>query len=302
MTLDDLVQRLDEKFGLAAWGPDPAMRKWIPRTYGAIQYPYDQVFEQQFCERFNGLMLRSSDNVQKVFCCSFPTPDVISTVIERADRPALIFAHHPVDMEVSGRGFLPIAPDHLEALQTNAISFYAVHAPLDGQDSCGTNSAILQELDLREIEKFVSYGQGYAGRIAEFETPHSLDCLATIRRSFQVPRLEIGGNAPREISRVAVVAGGGDDLDIISEAADRGCDMYLSGEWYFRQKPQDDDVRARFVATNQAIFNLANDARMLLVAVSHAASEFLVMPTQIARYLEGLGLDVECVPQEDWWR
>jgi len=219
MKLDDLVKRLDEQFELTDWGPDPAMRKWVPRTYEAIQYPYERVFEQRFCELFNGLMLRSSDDVQKVFCCSFPTPGVIATVLERSDQPALLIAHHPVDMEVSGRGFLPIDPEHLNALQESAISFYSIHAPLDGHDSCGTNSAIIKELGLHEIEKFVPYGQGYAGRIAEFHIPQSLDCLTSIRRTFQVPWVEVGGNAPQKISRVAVVAGGGDDLDNIRDAA-----------------------------------------------------------------------------------
>ena len=302
MNLNDVVEKLDGEFRLSEWDTDPAMRKWVPRTYGAIGYDFNNVFEAPFCETFNGLMLRSADIVEQVYCCSFPTPEILTEIIERCERPSLLFTHHPVDMEVSGRGFLPISSDHIAAMQRKSISAYAIHAPLDTGRELGTNAAILQTLGLRELETFVPYGVGHAGRIAEFSEPRTLEVLSAIRRAFRVHRLELGGNSSDEINRVAVVAGGGDDLDIIREAVDHGCDMYLSGEWYFRQEPRDEDTRKRFATANEETFRFVEESKLLLVGVSHAASEYMVMETQMAGYFQRLGLPVECVPQQNWWR
>jgi hypothetical protein len=104
------------------------------------------------------------------------------------------------------------------------------------------------------------------------------------------------------VARAAVVAGGGDDPGIIREAIQHNCDVYLTGEWYFRQRPSDAAVRQRFEAVNRDVFELASTSRMLLVAVSHAASEYLVMTTQMSRVFQDIGLNVSCIPQEDWWR
>jgi putative NIF3 family GTP cyclohydrolase 1 type 2 len=138
-------------------------------------------------------MLRSADTVEHVYCCSFPTPEVSASVLAMIDRPSLVFAHHPVDLEVSGRGFLPIAPETLDAMKDARCSFYSMHAPLDCDRECGTSAAILEALDLKEIDQFFPYGNGYAGRITEVEPTGSLGFLRSVRQVFGVPRLEIGG-------------------------------------------------------------------------------------------------------------
>jgi hypothetical protein len=52
----------------------------------------------------------------------------------------------------------------------------------------------------------------------------------------------------------------------------------------------------------EEIKGISLNANMLLVGVSHAASEYLVMKTQMKDYFENKGLPTTPIPQKDWWR
>ena len=166
MTLDELKQELDGLFSIYEWGQDPVMSRWVPRVYQSIAYDHTRVLEPEFCGRFNGLMLRSAETVEQVYCAAFPCPEVVGEVLERAKGNTLLFLHHPVDMEVSGTGFLPIPPKALEQMKARGISIYSCHAPLDFHDEIGTNASIVQAFQMQVEQSFAEYGNGFAGRPA----------------------------------------------------------------------------------------------------------------------------------------
>jgi hypothetical protein len=114
ISLNEMVCELDKLFSIREWGTDPAMSRFVPRVYQEIGYDHTKVFEVDFCERYNGLMLRSGDVVREVYCAAFPSPGVLDKLLAITSGEALLFTHHPVDMEVSGVGFLPISLDTLE--------------------------------------------------------------------------------------------------------------------------------------------------------------------------------------------
>jgi len=300
--LEEIVRELDTFFNLADWPPDPAMKDWVPRVCEDSGYDYKHIFEPAFCEKFNGLMLRAGHGVNHVFCSSFATPDVIRTIFDSGTNDALFFLHHPVDMEVCGRGFLPIPGPVITELQNRRISIYACHAPLDCNDSKGTNAAIVQALGVTVEKSFLEYGLGMAGRIGSIKLESTSALLKRIMGIFGVHRLELGGCLNTEVRRIAIVAGAGDDIEHLEDARDNSCDMYLTGEWYPRYTPEDDASRAQVARTKKEIDEFSRGTRMILVGTSHAASEFLVMKTQIKQYFESKGLPTTPVPQEDWWR
>ena len=98
------------------------MSRWVPRVYQDLGYDYTRVLEPDFCLRFNGLMLRAAERVERVYCAAFPSPDVVHHVLDRHQGNALLFLHHPIDMEVAGAGFLPIPPLVLEQMKALGIS------------------------------------------------------------------------------------------------------------------------------------------------------------------------------------
>jgi len=278
------------------------MSRWVPKVYAGIGYDYAAIFEPDFCQRCNGLMLRSGEVLREVYCAAFPTPGVIRELLTRASGDALLFLHHPVDLEVSGVGFLPIPPDCLELLKARGVSIYACHAPMDCHDQIGTTAAIVQAFGVTVERSFAPYGRGFAGRIGVIDEL-SADALAGKgRRVFGVERTEIGGGRPAAISRVAIVAGGGDEVELFREAQRWGAQAFITGEWYTRTRPRDEEGRRWAQANRAACRAYADSSQMAFLGFSHAASEYLVMRQQMASYFEQQGLRVRCLAQSDWWR
>jgi putative NIF3 family GTP cyclohydrolase 1 type 2 len=302
MELSQIVNELDTFFNVADWPADPAMKLWVPKACTRADYNYKDVFEAGFCDKYNGLMLNTGTVVKHVFSSAFATPDVLKIILDSGTTNALLFLHHPLDMEVCGAGFLHIPSAAITELQKKRISVYSCHAPLDCHDEIGTNSAIAQALGVTVEKSYIEYGIGYAGRIGSIKEEKADSLLKKIRKIFGVSRTEVGGCLNAGVKRIAIVAGGGDDLEYMKYAYNDSCDMYLSGEWYPRYTPEEKEGRERVARIKQEIMEFARNTKMLLVGVSHAASEFLVMKTQIKDYFKNKGLPTTPVTQKDWWR
>jgi putative NIF3 family GTP cyclohydrolase 1 type 2 len=302
VSLNEVVRELDKLFSIHDWGADPAMSRFVPQVYQGICYDHTKVFEIDFCERYNGLMLRSGDAVKEVYCAAFPTPEVLEKLLVITSGEALLFTHHPIDMEVSGVGFLPISPDTLGRLRAKGVSVYACHAPMDCHDEIGTNASIVRAFDVQVKRSFAKYGNGYAGRIGSIACVNLDELVRRGKKVFGVDRVEIGGARPCSITNVAIVAGGGDDLEVLEEAEQMGAQVFITGEWYTRTTPRDEQGR-EWAARNKATCKAyAESSKMALLGFSHAATEYLVMRTQMAGYFRRKGIEVVCLEQSDWWR
>jgi putative NIF3 family GTP cyclohydrolase 1 type 2 len=302
MILDDLKQELDDLFTIPRWESDPAMSRWLPKVYQDLDYDYTRILEPDFCLRSNGLMLRATESIEFVYCAAFPSPEVVGHVLEWRKGKALLFLHHPIDMEVGGVGFLPLLPQALEQMKAQGISIYACHAPLDCHDEIGTNAGIVQAFQIQVEHSFARYGRGYAGRIGVI-APLSLEALiAKGKEIFGVEQVLIGGAVPEAIARLAIVPGGGDDTEVMEEAEALGAQAYLTGEWYTRTLPPSESEREWAEANRTACQSYAQSTKMALLGFSHAATEYLVMVRQMAAYFQRMGLQVECLEQSDWWR
>lgn len=300
--LDRLARELDELFSIYDWNEDPATSRWVPRVYQGIGYDYTKIFEADFCKRSNGLMLRSANLVKEVYCAAFPSPEILEKLLATTRGDALLFVHHPIDMEVSGIGFLPIPPDDLERLRAQGVSVYACHAPMDCHDEIGTNASIAQAFGVQIERYFARYGNGFAGRIGSI-VPTGLDELVKRGREiFGVDRVEIGGARPITITKVAIVAGGGNDPELLEEAERSGARVFITGEWYTRTTPRDERSREWAEANRAACKAYGETSKMALLGFSHAATEYLVMKSQMADYFKRKGVRVICLEQSDWWR
>ena len=110
--LKKIEQSLDHLFQIEKYGKDSAFSRFIPAVYDPIKFPWQQFFEANFVDLFNGLMMHGSENVNKVFLAVFPTDDVLETFISQSTPGDLLFMHHPLVMECgdplgrSGHAFL----------------------------------------------------------------------------------------------------------------------------------------------------------------------------------------------------
>lgn len=258
-----------------------------------------------FAATFNGLLLAAEAEtrvVHRVYLLVFPESSLVEQVIaaerERGGPGAVIVTHHPMDMENAGRGFIAIPPRQLARLREAQTALYVLHAPLDCHPEISTSGAMADGLGLRRTGTFAPYVAGQAGIVGE-QAPEPFAAFAErVRRLCELPSLqpEQIRFAGRMVERVAIVAGGGDDVSQIDEAQALGADTYLAGVWWTpHQGAWPDENRA-------AIRAALPRWRMNLLSASHDGSELVVFRDRLAPLFERWGLDVHLVRQADHWR
>jgi putative NIF3 family GTP cyclohydrolase 1 type 2 len=258
-----------------------------------------------FAARFNGLLCSTDPvrhEVARVYLLVFPEASLVAKVIAEqrrlGNRGAVIVTHHPCDMETSGRGFVAIPPSQLDALIACNTAVYVLHAPLDCHPDVSTSSAIADGLGLRRVGSFAPYYAGDAGVIAE-QAPEPFGAfVARVQRLCELPRLdpEQIRYAGRPVARVAIVAGGGDDLDDLAQAESLGADTYLAGHWWTPHPGEWSDKN------RAALRDLLPHLGMNLLGASHDGSELVVFRDRLAPLFAGWGLAVTLLRQPDHWR
>lgn len=247
-------------------------------------------------------MLKAGDEVEHVYLASFPTSKILDRIIHEGRKNSLLFIHHPIHLDAGGEGFVPIDPSHIQVLLDLGVSVYACHAPMDCNIEIGTNTSIIQATELSDVELFDEYGLGYAGRIGNITPTRFDDLVDRVKSIFEIDEPKIGGTTDRSISKVAVVAGGADDVSIMKEAESLGADAYLCGEWHSRLESSNPGNMEWSESNKKECFKYVADSSMAFIGVSHAASEYLVMERQMKPYFEELGLSTKCMKQDNWWR
>ena len=302
MLLEHLKVKLDSLYALDEWPPDPAMSRWVPRVYDAIGFDYSCVFEPEFNKRFNGLMLRSGEQVNHIYLASFPTSEIIEKILREEKSDSLLYLHHPIHLDAGGEGFQPISHGHIQALKEQGTSVYACHAPMDCHTVIGTNASIIQAFEFSDVSLFDEYGNGFEGRIGNIPLSRYSNFVSRVKEMFQVDEPKLGGVKPETVSRIAVVAGGADDTGIMKEAESLGAEVYLTGEWYTRLNSSNPENMKWSDANRKECHEYVESSNMTFIGVSHAASEYHVMKTQMKNYFQEQGLTVTCMEQSDWWR
>lgn len=299
----DVVTFLDDSFRVNDLEADPAFSRFVPMVYDPIDFDWQGVFESEFSLRFNGLMLRGDSEVGKIWCISFPSAETLDEIMGQARPGDLIFSHHPIDMRCGdprgekGEAFIPIAPERIQRLCEDGLSFYSCHVPLDIHPEMSTSDALARAIGGKVIKPFFPIGAGCAGRLCEV-APIVLDQLAErCCGVVGIPYADIQGdrNAGR-VRRVAVIAGGGGDVTFYQAADHLAADRLIAGEVTSKI---DNDIGRRKQAE---IERYQLTAKLAAIGVSHAGSEFLVMKELAPLLRRELDISAEAVAETNWWR
>ncbi|GAA2491316.1 Nif3-like dinuclear metal center hexameric protein [Winogradskya humida] len=302
--LDHVTAELDALFDLDAAGPDTAMSRHVPRVFDEVGFDWRGFVEPGFSQRFNGLMRRGLESVGAVYGACLPSAHVLDAWLAVARAGDLLITHHPIDVrngspvhDVWAEGFVPIAEAQLQAIAARGLSMYSCHAPMDISLEVGTAAAIVEALDGSVVGRFWPYGDGHAGLLADIAPTTSDRLVHRASELFGVSLVEVEGAAREEITRVAVVGGIGDHVDQMAVAERLGAHAYLTGELHVRI--EGDYGRRKFAEVER----FAATTGMTLIGVSHAASEHLVIETQLARWFAGtFGVTLRPIREAEWWR
>ncbi|MDG4836307.1 Nif3-like dinuclear metal center hexameric protein [Micromonospora sp. WMMD967] len=302
--LNRIVAALDELFALNASAPDTAMSRHLPRVFDEVGTDWRAFVEPLFAQRFNGLMRRGHPTVRTVYGACFPSAEVIDAWLAVARRGDLLVTHHPIDVrngspedDTWAEGFVPIDATQLKAIAERELSMYACHAPMDTSLRVGTAAAIVEALNGTVVNQFWPYGDGHAGLVADIPTISSTALVDRAREIFAVDTVEVAGAIHDALTRVAVVGGIGDHVDQMALAERMGAQAYLTGELHVRI--EGDYGRRKFADVNA----FSATTGMTLIGVSHAASEHLVIETQLARWIaENHRITLRPIREPRWWR
>jgi putative NIF3 family GTP cyclohydrolase 1 type 2 len=282
--LDDVVQALDAYFRV----PDVRNDDWSGLFDQVYPEPYWRGYVEPGYEgRWNGLMVRGADDVQRATTCVFPSDAVVAEL-----RPGtLLFSEHPLDY-ADEPGFLPLARESFATLRAHGCSLYHVHAPLDMHPEVSPSRLLAEGVGLRNVEEYAPIADGIPGGAAVVgESDLGLESLAEAIRGLLGPEIPVQVlTRPREhAGRVAVVAGGGADPDLLRQSLERGCETYVTGN-------AATSCRLDFVQRNVRAFReLADENGVALVDATHYGTE---KPPQLrmVEWFRARGLPAEFVP------
>lgn len=301
MSIPKVTDALDSFFKVKELEKDPAMSHFVPMVYKQNQ-EWKKIFEPDFQKRFNGLMIRGADKIRTVFTASFPHDEILQKFISQSEAGDLLFLHHPIPLESGdpkgnlGRGFLPINSILLQKIIKKKLSIYSCHAPLDYNQKISTNRAIAQALQATIESEFLSYGKGYAGLIAVINPIPTMNLITKLKKIFGIPYVDFAGKKLERITKIGIVAGGGDEVEYSQTIRKRGAQAYITGEIFSRY---DSDWGKQNTAKLQDYIKTVD---ISMIGVSHAASEFLVMKKQMPEWFKKK-YEIPVIPltQSKWW-
>lgn len=297
MQTEQIQQALDDYFEVKRFGPDAPFSNWLLPTYREAGIDPSEHLEEAFLLRGNGLMLRASATVEVINTTVFISDETVRKAAElRIPGGQLLCAHHPLDFETSGRGFLPLSVDTLQLAREAGVSIYTMHNPLDVHHETSTNRSIAHALRLSDTEPFYDVGEGMRfGILGRLPTELNIAALAEqVRTISEVGHVNIVSRRP-VVSRVGVVAGGG-GCDAVRATVDAGCDVLVTGTY---RNLVDNEIGAR---ERGELEQILLDLDISLIECSHYASEMVVMKHEFLALCRRLfGLPGTFLPQNDPW-
>jgi len=227
-------------------------------------------FDKQ-CEWDNsGLLVGCSSNeAKKIGVVLDITPDAVKYAVKNGID--LIVSHHPVIFRAL-KAFLD--GDAAYIMAQNGISAICAHTSLDYANG-GVNDVLAEVLGFGKVNRLTDEGESAIVRVAEIKETDagSLAKLAAEKLSTGV-RLADCGN---KISKVALCGGAGGDF--IKDAANAGCDAYITGDISHHE------------------FLEALDLGLTLIAAGHFETENPVVAVLSEKIKEKFNCDVEIIPQ-----
>jgi putative NIF3 family GTP cyclohydrolase 1 type 2 len=187
---------------------------------------------ENFKERSMGLVCDFSEKVNKVYAAVFPSRAVMQRILDDNVQDAMLFVHHPSiwDIRKAPKVFQQMERDLLQKFKDRRISIYNLHVPLDNYGEYSTSVTLAEKLGI-EIEKACS---PYFGSLSGVIGKTSCRTVQELKDIFEKAvgheiKLYDSGENEIEGGRVAVLAGGGNNLDYLGDTFEEGIKTIITG-------------------------------------------------------------------------
>lgn len=173
----------------------------------------------------NGLQVANQGALRRVCCGVDASLDFFRAAQERG--AGLLVCHHGISWGDSLRRITDLNYERIAFLIRHNMALYACHLPLDAHLRYGNNARICAALGIKGLKPFGMYhGQciGFGGRLPQ-PLPYA-QFLSMVEKRIGPVRCMPFGKAT--VQSITVVSGGA--ADHVTEAAEQGYDVFLSGE------------------------------------------------------------------------
>ena len=191
----------------------------------------EEYLSPNFIERSMGLVCDFTENIDKVYTAVFPSESVMQKILAEGITDAMLFVHHAAVWDIRRPSpFYQMDRALLEKLKERRISIFNFHVPLDNFSEFSTTKTLADALGI-EIEKtFAPYRGALAGIIGrtQCKAVEELNALFTETVGHQT-KLYLYGDHEIQDGRVAVVAGGGNDMAVVPELLEHNIQVLITG-------------------------------------------------------------------------
>jgi len=248
---------------------------------------FNEFINPDFKERYIGVMLDNTDEIEKVYTSTFPDTEVLDNIVSRNETDILLLSHHAMgyDPTLDGFPFYNIPVDYLKKLKERRISFYVLHIPLDRNGTYSTSVNLAKEFQLQIIGEFCEYLGCKVGVICETAFT-KLEDFAPYVQNIIGHEIKVRRYGDEIIKRktVAVAAGGGCIDFVADELAALGINTFLTG--CTRPIPS--------FEPNMEFHRIAKESNINVVGATHYSTEKFACMAMV-EYFAGLGIEAEFI-------
>jgi len=215
-----------------------------------------------------GLQVVGADEVTKVVCGVSSSLELFERATEAAAQ--LVVVHHGLLWDNESRVIDARVRRRLQTLFDADLTLAAYHLALDAHPEVGNNALLARELGVTDHGPFAGIG-----RLGRLPTPEPLETFVARVRERIAPEPLVFAEGPEYVETIGIVSGGGGRH--LADAADAGCDLFLTGE------PEEPSL------------HLARELGVTFVAAGHYATERLGVQALSARIAERFSLEWEFI-------
>jgi putative NIF3 family GTP cyclohydrolase 1 type 2 len=192
-------------------------------------HPY---MTENFKERSMGLVCDFADEIKTVYTAVFPSYRVMNSIFDDEPYDSMLFLHHPAvwDFRGSPQRWFQMDNKWVEKCKEHRISIYAIHVPLDNFGLYSTSKSLADALGVEIIEPFCEYRGGLAGIIGKTmcNTVGELNDVFSNTVGHQT-KLYMYGAAEIDKGKIAIVAGGGNDIELLPTVVEKRACVLITG-------------------------------------------------------------------------
>ena len=186
---------------------------------------------ESFKQRSMGLVCDHAELVNKVYTAVFASVDVMEAVLAREESDILLFVHHPALWDIrTPEVWQHMGRAQLERFKELRISIFNFHVPLDNYGPYSTSSCLARTVGITVTKPFFDYRGALAGvfGVTPLANVEELSRAYASALGHRTSLYRYGTDDIRGGS-IAVVAGGGNLIDVHEEIASAGCRNLVTG-------------------------------------------------------------------------